>query len=151
MSNDDSKSQKLAVLYTQLQTHNLFLRERMFQIAQAAVTVLLLIDGWLLSVTNKVQWPRSGVFFTGIILVFSTSLYSVYSHYKEYLASAKMIVRVETAMGAYKSGEYLDSDSLYEAASQEWGTGKYSSHLIRTYSVVLILFTVFSCGIVVLF
>jgi hypothetical protein len=150
INSEESKAHKLTGLYTRLQTHNLFLRERMFQITSAAVTILV-IDGWTVSTVHMLNWSLRGLILVAIVLVFSAAQYSVYSHYKEYLASASMIVRVERAMGAYKRGEYLESESLYEPASQEWGTGKYSSHLIRTYSITLLLFLVFSFVVVMIF
>lgn len=149
MIDEEVKATKLTAIYSQLHSHNLFLRDRMFQVTSGALTLLLVIDGWLLSVAERINWSERLLVLMGIVLVFSVAVYSVRSHYREYLANAAMIVRVEEAMGTYEPGVYLGSGSLYEPASREWATGKYSSHLVRAYTVTLVLFLLLSCGVTV--
>jgi hypothetical protein len=85
----------------------------------------------------------------GIVLIFLSAVYAVYRHYREYLASASMIVRIERAFGFYENGRYLREESLYKQESRLWGTGKFSKHMLWALLFILFVFTAFSTILVI--
>ncbi len=144
MINDQIKAENLRSLYTQLQAHNLSLRDRIFQITSATITIMLIISGWMISIGSNFNNRQKYLIVVGLLLVFICTMYSIYSHYKEYLSSARMIVRIEKAMAVYEKGIYFESDTLYDPESQQWGTGRFSRHMIVTHALILMLFLLFS-------
>ena len=96
-------------------------------------------NGWFvtngLDLTTPVLYVISALY----LWLSPVTLYAIYVHYHEYMASAPLIVRIEKALGVYKTGRYLADESLFILDSMQWGTGKYSRHIVIAYFTMVLL------------
>jgi hypothetical protein len=134
--------------YSALQGVNQFLRELMFKVASGAMGAILVADGWFVSRSPAPDFRTRVALTIGFVLITLVAIYSVAAHYQEYLASAAMIVRVERALGFYDESRFLAGETLYKQASKEWGTGRFSRHILRTYLTGILLITGVSLTVV---
>ncbi|WP_114325838.1 hypothetical protein [Candidatus Colwellia aromaticivorans] len=139
------KLEVLKTLYTQQQSTAHILRERMSKISTGAISVLVVIDGWIIS--NKADLiGQLSILNWAIIMIVSISTYGVQSRYKEFCAVAKLIVRIEMAMKLYDKDEYIEGESLYPAEYKALGTKGYEhgKNISVSQSYTLIVFGILS-------
>jgi hypothetical protein len=141
------KGAALREAYIRLYSQNQYIRDVMLKILTAAVGVMGIADGWLIARTKPTDLRTRCVMCMGFCFVAVIASYSIRTHYREYVANAAMIVRVERALGFYTPGIYTTADSLYEIASSKWGTGIYSKHILQVYEGAILLIAVFSVAV----
>jgi hypothetical protein len=141
------KGAALREAYIRLYSQNQYIRDVMFKILTAAISVMGIADGWLIARTKPTDLRTRCVICVGFGFVAVIASYSIRTHYREYVANAAMIVRVERALGFYTPRIYTAEDSLYEIASSKWGTGIYSKHIVQVYEGAILLIAFFSVAV----
>ncbi|MEM7482741.1 MAG: hypothetical protein AAF481_16320 [Acidobacteriota bacterium] len=121
----------------------------MAKVFTGAIGIAVAANGWaiLLVSRNAFQQELRIPLVSMVFAVYSVAMYSIISHYREYCVGARMIVRLEKAMGFYDESFYLDGSALYERQHSEWGTGPFSSHVIKYYVVSLALLAIVSAAL----
>ena len=144
----EASSENLRLAYSRIQDVNLALREGMFKLSFGAMIALGVADGWFVGSDKLPSRAVSCAVIVGLWILGMSSVVAIRAQYREYLASAAMIVRIERALGFYDRGSYVAGDTLYEASSKEWGSGKYSNHIFVGQVFAVIVFTLFSMVLV---
>jgi hypothetical protein len=116
----------------------------MFKISSGTIVLMGVADGWFVTKQLQLSAQLSVAVACGFLLLAAIAILSLWSHHREFCASARMIVRVERALGFYDSGLYVSMEALYETASQAWGSGAYERHILIAQSGAVGLFSIFS-------
>ena len=142
-----SKGSALREAYIRLYSQNQYLRDAMFKIITASIAAMGACDGWLVARTTSIPKMTRIVITVADVLIGVLASYAALAHYREYVANAAMIVRIERALGFYFRGAYMQ-DSIYEPVSSRWGAGVYSYHILRSYLVAVLAIAAFSIALV---
>jgi hypothetical protein len=139
------KLEVLKTLYTQQQSTAHILRERMSKITTGTISVLAVIDGWIIANRGDLIGQIS-MLNLAILMIVCIAVYGVQSRYKEFCAVAKLIVRIEMAMKLYDKGAYIEGESLYPAEYKALGTEGYEhgKNISFSQSYILIVFGLLS-------
>lgn len=146
------KADNLRAVYTALHSYAQLLRDRIMKVVTGTIGIAVVADGWIIAIAAEKDVPwnvRSAIVF-GIFAVSVVGGFGVVTHYREYLGTLSMIVRVEEAMKLYEEGKYLASGSLFAASFKLWGTGKHSSHIRNAAIASILVFLVCSIILVTL-
>ncbi len=132
-------SESVQTIYERLYSQNQFLRERLQKSFVWCGAVFLATNSWF--VTNGLTVSREVLYLISAFYLWLAlgTIYSIYFHYSEYLANARMIVRIERALGVYEKGRHFPDESLFSQESMAWGTGKYSRHILVGYLILILL------------
>jgi len=144
-----SQVSALGEAYSRLYSQNQYLRDAMFKIMTVSIVAMGAIDGWLVAKDTLIpKMPRTQIAITvADVLIGLLASYAGWAHYREYVANAKMIVRIERALGFYSPGAYMQ-DSIYEPASAQWGAGVYSAHIFQSHLIAVLAIAAFSITLV---
>ena len=139
---EDYKLNILTTLYTQQQSTAHILRERMAKIATGAISIFIVIDGWLIANANNLSDSQLLMLIISIAVIMVVSVYGVYARYKEFSAVASMIVRIETAMKIYEIGVFIKNESLYPLKHRSLGKEDYahSKSIFYSQAAIIIIF-----------
>lgn len=140
----------LKMLYSQQQATAHKIRERLTQIAAAHITLLLAIDGWIITRSIGINPNQVVVILLAILFTLLIAVFAIYARYKEFGAVAGMIVRVETALRVFDKGYYLEDETLYELEHQDLGKNEYSHSLsiFQSHFYTLLANSLLTVGIV---
>jgi len=142
------KLEVLKTLYTQQQSTAHILRERMSKITTATISVLVVIDGWIIT-SGKELDGQALMLSSAMLIIVCIAVYGVQARYKEFCAVAKLIVRIEIAMKIYDKGAYIEDESLYPAEYKALGTEGYEhgKNIPFSQSYMIIAFGLLSIGL----
>lgn len=142
---DTFKLEILKMLYTQQQSTAHILRERMSKITTGTISVLIVIDGWIITEAKELDGQALLLSLSMLTITF-IAVYGIQTRYKEFRAVAKLIVRVEMAMKIYDKGVYVENESLYPAEYQALGTEEYEhgKNICSSQSYMVVAFGLFS-------
>ena len=140
----------LKMLYSQQQATAHKIRERLTQIAAAHITLLLAIDGWILTQSEGINSNQISIIVLAIVVTLVIAVFAIRSRYKEFGVVAGMIVRVETALRVFDKGFYLQDETLYELEHQDLGKDEYDHSLtiFQSHLYALIANSLLTIGIV---
>lgn len=140
------KSEVLNTLYTQQQSTAHILRERMSKITAGAVSTLVVIDGWLIASSEKLETPQVLMLILSIIIITGVAVYGVRARYQEFCAVARLIVRIETAMKIYEHGAFIENEPLYPEVHNDLGTKDYEHgmNIFLSQAYILLVFGLLS-------
>jgi hypothetical protein len=149
---EEHKLQVLKTLYTQQQSTAHIVRERMTKITSGSIGLMVVIDGWLFTNSERLISTHTFMLMLSIIVIFVVSIYGIHARYKEFSAVASLIVRIETAMKIYEPGYFLNNEPLYPAAFQNLGKDDYEhgKNIFWTHTYILLTFGALSLGICLL-
>ncbi|NKB33087.1 MAG: hypothetical protein GKR91_08320 [Pseudomonadales bacterium] len=147
---EPNRLEVLKMLYSQQQATAHKLRERLTQIAAAHITLLLAIDGWVLTKSDGINSDQMTMIVLAVILTLVIAVFAIHARYKEFGVIAGMIVRVETAMRVFDRGFYLQDETLYELEHQDLGKDHYthSMTIFQSHFYALIANSLLTAGIV---
>jgi hypothetical protein len=133
----------LKSVYERLYAQNHFLRTSIQNNTTWVGAALLAADGWI--VASTAHFTRAEIITACGLYVWigAAAIATLISHYHEYNANARMIVRVESAFGFYTPNLYLSGEGLFRAESSRWGT-KFTGHILWTNIAILTSLVVLS-------
>ncbi|MEH6626902.1 MAG: hypothetical protein V7739_10675 [Motiliproteus sp.] len=138
----------LKTLYSQQQSTAHILRERIAKIASGAVGLLVVIDGWLITQASTLKVSPVIMLAVAITVIVAVSIYAIRARYREFSAVAQLIVRIETAMGVYQPGAFMN-ETLYPAEYQNLGKEDYEHgrNIFLSQVYILLVFGLLSLGL----
>jgi uncharacterized membrane protein len=146
--------ESLLCVYERLYSQNHFLRTAIQNNTTWVGAALLAANGWVVATEAELAAPMKAV---GIILylwVGAAAVATLAAHYNEYNANAKLIVRIESALGLYLPDRHLSDESLFPHSSAGWGIGRflgrYTGHIFATNCAILVSLTILSIGVLYL-
>ncbi len=139
---EEYKLNILTTLYTQQQSTAHILRERMAKIATGAISLFIVIDGWLIANAKDLSDPQLQMLIISVAVIMVVSVCGVSARYKEFSAVASMIVRIETAMKIYEIGVFIENESLYPLEHRSLGKDDYahSKSIFYSQAAIIIIF-----------
>ncbi len=105
---EPNRIEVLKMLYSQQQATARKLRERLTQIAAAHITLLLAIDGWVITRSEGINDNQMMVIILVAILTLVIAVFAIRARYQEFGVVGGIIVRVETALRVFGKGYYLE-------------------------------------------
>jgi len=145
------KLEVLKMLYSQQQATAHKIRERLTQIAAAHITLLLAIDGWIITRSDALNDEQIIVILLAVVFTLLIAVFAIYSRYQEFQTVSGMIVRVETGLRVFDKGYYLEGETLYELEHLNLGKNEYSHSLsiFQSHFYALIANSLLTAGIVI--
>jgi hypothetical protein len=146
---EDYKLNILKTLYSQQQSTAHILRERMSKIATGAISIFIVIDGWLIANAKNLSCSQLLMLNFSVVVIMVVSVYGVHARYKEFSAVASMIVRIETAMKIYEVGLFIENEPLYPLEHTSLGSDDYehSKSIFYSQAAIVIIFGVLSLAL----
>lgn len=146
---EDYKLDILKTLYTQQQSTAHIIRERMSKIATGAISIFIVIDGWIIVNAQSLFDSQLLMLIMSVVVITGVAVYAVHARYKEFSAVASMIVRIETAMRIYESGVFIENEPLYPLEHTSLGKDdyKHSKNIFYSQAAIIIIFGVLSIAL----
>ena len=142
----------LKTLYSQVESTAITLRDWIAKLFTGVIGFLLVIDGWVVTSSSKLTFNHRVAIVCGVTLISFIALYAIKQIHNEVLAVGILIVKVETAMGLYTNGLYLEGSTLYPDEYSKLGTKDYEhgKHIYRGPFLMIGVFALFSVALVLL-
>lgn len=123
-------------------------RQRIHGITQQVLTILVVTAGWRFASQNTLDGFLEVLIIAGIMTLAVSACYLQYNHNRTYLEIARVISRLNNALGLFENGKYLPGQQVYEPCFQGFGNQKWWVNIWHHMVIILIMTAVAICAVI---
>jgi len=146
---DNQSADILIALYSQQHSNAQTILEKISKMTTGVCGIMVVIDGWLVANLGTLKDIHHYILSSAILILTGIAVYAIWTRHKEFIAVAKLIVRVETALGIYEEGRYIPKQTLFPVAYQNLGKDDYEhgNKFRNSHILVVVMLGALSIGL----
>ena len=128
------------VLKALFQTHHAQLaekRRKIHAITERTLAVLIVITGWLVLGSTVPPLPLRLLLISAVVIIGVASCATQYKNAISYLAIAKVVCKLNHALGLFDDGKYCAGQALYPDSWKHFGEGQAWRTVIHHWAILI--------------